>query len=107
MATRYVWRKQDLAYSESTSSAQRVYVGDSDIYAAASYSFDVNTGLYTLTNPTKIQVKSLSDKTNYKYFIVGSPSGTVIYDNTSHTLPANETVDVSNSYYGGIQEWWF
>lgn len=106
MATRYVWRKQDLSYSESSSAGQRVYVGDQSIYAGSGYTFDASTGQYTLTNPVKIQVGQLSNKTSYKYFIVGGSSGTTVYDNTSHSLPADETTSVSNSYYGGISEWW-
>ena len=59
MATRYVWRKQDLAYSESALTGQRVYVGNQDIYAGSGYTFNASTGLYTLKNPTKISVGQL------------------------------------------------
>ena len=106
MATRYVWRKQDLNYSESTSAAQRVYVGDQDIYAGSGYTFDSTSGLYTLQNPEKINVKNLQNKSKYKYFIVGGSSGETVYDNSSHTLPESTTSTVSDSYYGGISDWW-
>ena len=106
MATRHVWRKQDLAYTESTSAAQRVYVGNQDIYAGSGYTFDGSSGLYTLKSPEKINVKDLSNKSKYPYFIIGGSSGEIVYDNKSHTLPEGSYVETSDSYYGGVDSWW-
>lgn len=90
MATRYVWRKQDTTYGSVSSGYGSVYVGSSQIYGGTSYEFDPNTGLYKLTSPTAISVSSLENKSRYPYFMIGGTSGTIVYDNASHNLPADE-----------------
>ena len=100
MATRYVWRKQDITYGQTTGGYGSVYVGGQTIYGASDYSFDTGTGLYKLTNPTAISVSQLENKSRYHYFMVGGTSGATVYDNTSHSLPEDE-VKTSTTYdYG-------
>ena len=82
MATRYVWRKQDVTYGSTSSGYGSVYVGGSTIYAASEYEFDPNTGQYKLKNPTSISVSQLENKSKYHYFMIGGTSGTTVYDNT-------------------------
>ena len=82
MATRYVWRKQDVAYGSTTGGYGSVYVGDQKIYAASNYEFDTNTGVFKLQNPTTISVSGLENKSKYHYFMIGATEGATVYDNT-------------------------
>ena len=82
MATRYVWRKQDVAYGSTTGGYSSVYVGNEKIYAASNYQFDTDTGVFKLQDPTIISVSELENKSKYHYFMIGTSEGSTVYDNT-------------------------
>lgn len=90
MATRYVWRKQDVAYGSTTGGYSSVYVGNEKIYAASNYQFDTDTGVFKLQDPTIISVSELENKSKYHYFMIGTSEGSTVYDNTQHDLPDDE-----------------
>lgn len=64
------------------------YVGEWYIYASNSYTYDQDTGVFTLTDPQKISVTQLKSK-QYRWFMANGTSGDKIYDNNSHSLPSD------------------
>ena len=73
------------------------YVGEWYIYAQNSYTYDQDTGVFTLTDPQKISVTSLKSK-QYRWFMAEGTSGNKIYDNNSHSLPADVAAKYDVSY---------
>lgn len=97
MATRYIWKKQDVQYSAGSWVLGSAYVGSKSIYAGSGYSFNAETGLYTLTNAQLITVDALKEKSYNRYFIIGGSVGKTIYDNASHSLPGDTYSEYSSS----------
>ena len=78
----YAWRKYSVSAIksqsvESSDQARNVGSGSTTVYYATSYTFDENTGIYTLVNPSS--TTDIISLWSGEYVIFGATSGTTMY----------------------------
>lgn len=108
----YAWRKYSTLdvflekYISTTEQKNNIfpYSPSNVLYKSSSYTFDKNTGIYTLVNPTSVSGSILQDAVhmyNGEYFMLNANSGATMYK--APTVASQESgVTASNSAYNGF-----
>ena len=108
----YAWRKYSTLdvflekYISTTEQKNTIfpYSPSNVLYKSSSYTFDKNTGIYTLVNPTSVSGSILQDAVhmyNGEYFMLNANSGATMYK--APTGASQEYgVTASNSTYDGL-----
>ena len=108
----YAWKKYSTLdvflekYISTTEQKNNIfpYSSSNVLYKSSSYTFDKNTGIYTLVNPTSVSGAILQNAVhmyNGEYFMLNANSGATMYK--APTRASQESgVTASNSAYNGF-----